>query len=128
MDDQKSFPFMDEHKPRRRRRSRSEQPSRAVAKRDDPDTSWEAAASFSPEDLSRMQAMVLAYFRRVRRSSDPELRKAFGEGSDHSDRRFAYSTLQTRRCELVRRGLIRNSGEKTLNTRGKLVIVWELVD
>jgi hypothetical protein len=122
MNDQESFPFMDAPIPRRRRQPR------AVARRNDPDTSWQAADSFSPEELNQLQAKVLAYFRRVRRSTDEEMRNAFGEDSCYTSRRYAYSTLMTRRKELERLGFIRDSGQRVLNSRGRPVIVWEIVD
>jgi hypothetical protein len=100
---------------------RLEPEPRAVARRTDPDTSWEAAESFSPEQLTRIQTVVLEYFRRVHRSTDEEMLKAL------SYMGFHHSTLETRRSELVTREFLVDSGERVLNSRNRNVVVWRLV-
>lgn len=96
-------------------------PPRAVARRTDPHTSWEAAASLNPKLLSKIQEEVLAFFRRVGRATDEQMIEAL------RDNDYANSSLQTRRCELVRLGYLRDSGVVAVNRRGRNMIVWELV-
>ena len=120
MAEQQSFPFGEGDTSRAPEPKRHPAP-RAVARRTDPHTSWEAAASLKPKVLTKIQQEVLAYFRRVGRSIDEQMIEAFRE------RDYADSTVKTRRCELVRMGYLRNSGVVAVNRRGNNMIIWELV-
>lgn len=97
-----------------------ERPSQAHARRDDPDTSHEAAAAVSPL-LNEVQRAVLAFAKRRGRDgfTDPELSAYFScDGS----------TYRSRRAELVADGLIEDSGDRRRPEEGgRRFIVWRAV-
>lgn len=93
----------------------------AVARWADPETSHEAACSLG--DLTDAQTEVLELFQRFGAMID--------EGVEQRARqvgvRQTVSGLRTRRLELCDAGLLRWSGEWSLNQRGNRSRVWELV-
>ena len=103
---------------------------RAAARRTDPDTSHAAAASV--KDLTGKQAAVLRIVRlltdRTGGATDEQIAAAYQTDLPwealpvQSD-----SGLRTRRCELVRRGLVADSGERRLNAAGRKCAVWVAV-
>jgi hypothetical protein len=90
---------------------------RAVARRGDPGTSWEAARSV--EHIRESQAEVLGMFR-GRSWVDEELVEALlAKGSRQSP-----SGIRTRRRELVDLGEIVDTGRKRRGKTGRWMIVW----
>lgn len=96
----------------------------AVARRTDPDTSHAAAASI--ENLNARQAAVLACFRHSAACvglTDDDLRRLYDSlliGPKQTD-----SSLRTRRSELVRSGLVIDSGRRRQLPTGRTAIVWK---
>lgn len=95
---------------------------KARARNSDPDTSWAAAASFTPERLTAMQGDVLAFFRQrgPHGATDAELEAALGY------RYPGFSTLRKRRSELKQAGWLRDSGQRRKNAGGSSMILWEV--
>lgn len=93
-------------------------PTKAHARRDDPDTSKEAAANVTPV-LRDLQETVFALFKHHGPMTDLQLSAFAPKGA-------AYSTYRTRRAELVDMGLLRHSGRKAFQD-GHLRIIWEAV-
>lgn len=92
-----------------------------MVRRENPDTSYEAANSFTKKRLSDIQADVLAWFRIVRRATDEELEAHF------RDKYPAQTTVSKRRTDLVRLGYLRDSGDRKWNVNNRRMIVWELI-
>lgn len=90
-------------------------PLRAVARRSDPGTSWEAAESVT--GIRESQAEVLALFREHGPMTDEEARARYRG-------RQSVSGFRTRRSELVDRGLVRDTGERRRMTTGRRAVVW----
>ena len=93
----------------------------------DPETSLAAAASV--KELTKKQEAVLELLRIYGPFTDELMVKAYLQGVD--DGRLLYqstSGLRTRRSELVRRGLVRDSGERRQLVSGRMAIVWEAPD
>lgn len=89
---------------------------RAYARSADPSTSHEAAAKVTPK-LNKIQREVLELFRINRDMTDLELQCSMqSHGSTH----------RTRRAELVKKGLIRDSGRR-VKFDGSNRIIWEIV-
>lgn len=99
----------------------------ALARATDPDTSHEAAAIVA-RNLTRRQQDVLRVMRQHTAISDValvamyDLAAAAGRVSQQSQ-----SGIRTRRCELVRRGLVRDSGKRVRLGSGRGAIAWEVV-
>lgn len=93
---------------------------RPVARATDPDTSWEAANSFTKKRLSAIQEDVLDQFRRHNTMTDEELEDALAW------KYHAQTTVSKRRTDLVRLGYLRNTGEKTWNRNNRRMIRWGL--
>jgi len=89
---------------------------KAYARNTDPGTSHEAAAKVTPK-LRKLQQEVLDIFQRHRRLTDLDLQEVTYT---------AGSTYRTRRSELVKMGLLRNSGDRK-HQAGANRIVWEIV-
>lgn len=99
----------------------------AIRARDtDPETSHEAAASVEPK-LRQAQTDILGLFRRHsdHRMTDEAL-VSLANAWLPLDRLQSPSGVRTRRAELVRAGLIRDSGERVKGSTGRRMIVWEL--
>jgi hypothetical protein len=92
---------------------------RAVARRSDPDTSHDAAASVTR--ISEMQALIVQVLEICGPLSDTALR---GHVIDHTDVRISDSGLRTRRRELVEMGKVRDSGQRVTLPTGRQSIVW----
>lgn len=95
----------------------------AHARTTDPETSHEAAASV--EHLRVKQQEVLRCLQNMDGyGSDDEIAMFYNRG-DYVEQ--SPSGLRTRRKELQRAKLVRDSGKRTYNVRNRRVIVWELV-
>jgi hypothetical protein len=101
--------------------SETREAPQARARRTDPETSREAASSFTALRLTEIQEDVLAFFRSHGPATDEELRESL------KARHPAESTLRNRRVELVQRGLIRDTGTTKFSENGRRMIVWECV-
>lgn len=100
----------------------------AHARRTDPDTSHAAAASVS--DIRQSQYAVLKVLRKrsAQGFTDEELVAAY-EVFAGGNRAYPYqstSGIRTRRSELVRLGLVEDSGVKRVMTTGRMARVWRV--
>lgn len=99
----------------------------AVARRTDPDTSHEAAAKLTPAILNIRHAGVGAAMAFNGGSgTDEQIAQIYG-GLENAPWQSP-SSLRTRRNELVKMGVVRDTGERVLNRRGNKVVVWELTN
>ena len=90
----------------------------AFARRSDPETSHEAAATV---DIRRSQEQVINLFHRYGPMTDAELLEA----ADRLSVKQSPSGLRTRRNELVAKGVLRFTGTfKRLHT-GRRARIWE---
>jgi len=91
----------------------------AYARRTDPETSHEAAASV--ENLRASQHAVWALLREIGPSTDEELAEAVRQSP-----RFLISPsgLRTRRHELVDAGLVHDTGQRKILATGRRAVVW----
>lgn len=89
------------------------------ARRTDPKTSHDAAESVY--DVTATQDYVLRALRKPR--TDVELLEAYRNFKRAP--RASESGLRTRRSELVRQGLVRDSGRRVVLESGRAAIVWE---
>ena len=96
--------------------------TRAVARANDPSTSWEAAYSLSSQYLRESQERVYDMLYSLGPSIDWALQ------SSALSFNMSPSSIRTRRSELVDLGLVVNSGEKKLTRSGRFAIVWEVVE
>lgn len=94
------------------------------ARRTDPQTSHDAAASITEETLTRNQRDVLEHLRIGGPSTDFDLVDALC----NRGRLMSPSGCRTRRKELTEAGLIRDSGKKMRLPTGRKAIVWEAVE
>jgi hypothetical protein len=94
----------------------------AHARRGDPETSHQAAASITPAKLRRSQAWVLLVFEHYPRLHDEELVHCYDMLGLPAQ---SVSGLRTRRRELVDQGYLADSGERVRLVSGRLSIVWE---
>lgn len=90
----------------------------AHARRSDPHTSHDAAKSLARGTLRASQAAVLSHFHRFGLMTDTDLVNVY-VGVPQSR-----SGLRTRRCELVDRGLIEDTGVRKRLPTGRRAIVW----
>jgi hypothetical protein len=98
------------------------------ARKSDPDTSHEAAASIG--DLRERQKVVLAIFDwpgvGFMGTTDEELGDAYQRLALAGQVPYqSPSGLRTRRSELVELGLVENSGDKRKTRSGRRAIVWQ---
>ena len=77
-------------------------------------TSVAAAEAIEPS-AATLRGKVLAYLRDSGGATDEEGMAAIGMGG---------STWRPRRCELVVRGLVRDSGQTRLTKSGRKAVVW----
>lgn len=96
----------------------------ARARRTDPETSQEAARSLSADTLRESQARVLRALVEQGPAHDYELIRRL-EAAGH---RVTRSGVQTRRSELARAGLVRDTGERVALDTGRRAIVWSATD
>lgn len=93
----------------------------AVARRDDPPTSWAAANSIDPVELTDRQRHVYECIRYFGPATDTEIAVFyFNSGRPWQ----SPSGLRTRRAELVDRGLIVDTGTTRPTPAGRQSIVW----
>lgn len=93
---------------------------RAMARATDPDTSHDAAASISEGALRDSQRFVWQILKWNGPRSDTGI-------SGLSLAQYSDSRLRTARCELVRKGLVRDSGRRERTPSGRWAAIWELV-
>ena len=101
---------------------------RAHARRTDPETSHEAAASVVK--LTLRQAAVLRCFQDTAPLSDTELAEEYHYRPEEEPPWYplqSESGLRTRRRELVDKGRLRFSGEYGLTASGRRTRIWEVV-
>lgn len=105
----------------------------AHARRTDPVTSHEAAASVEPEKMRASQAYLLAIIKDYAHVTDEELWGLYVDRSD-GDRRMGgnppkmtVSGMRTRRSELVAKKKVRDSGLRRHTATGRRTIAWEAV-
>jgi predicted ArsR family transcriptional regulator len=96
----------------------------AHARNTDPTTSHAAARTVRRTQSARIRAVILHLLRDHGPQTDAELADAYdslpgGPG-------VSPSGLRTRRCELVRQGLVVDSGGRVRLESGRTAIVWEL--
>ena len=92
---------------------------RAHARGTDPDTSHEAAASLSSDYIRASQEAVLGFLRRHGAMCDADLVARYDGTPSQSP-----SGLRTRRSELLKRGLVADTGTQTLMPSGRWAKVW----
>lgn len=95
----------------------------AHARRTDPDTSHDAAASLT--DLRRRQAAVFAALLVLGPSTDERLVESYDALVPRLPQ--SPSGIRTRRSELVARGLVHFTGDKQRIASGRLARIWEAV-
>lgn len=89
----------------------------ALARREDPETSWKAAQQIG--DLREQQAKVWAVLREGPMIDEQLILKCRDAGLGMSD-----SGVRTRRSELVEAGLVVDSGQSGRTVRGRQSIKW----
>jgi hypothetical protein len=92
-----------------------------VARRTDPETSHEAAASV--EDLTEKRRLVLTLLREIGPCTDEWL--VFCYPQYFPEHRQSPSGIRTRRRELVDAGFARWTGEKVQGKTNRMMRVWE---
>jgi hypothetical protein len=101
----------------------------AHARRGDPVTSHEAAASIKSEEIRRSQQAVLQCFRWHGPMHDVALVKHYmadaGTGSADFPKQ-SESGIRTRRSELVTKGVLEDSGQKAVLPSGRRAIIWRI--
>lgn len=98
-----------------------------LARPTDPATSHEAASS---ADLLGSQQLVYVIFEKLGHGiPDHELIDwaAFFGTAGARLRRYSPQRLRTARAELVDKGIVRDSGRRTVTEYGRDAVVWELV-
>lgn len=96
-------------------------PTRAHARRTDPDTSHDAAAMVR---VVKQRSYVLAAARTLGSFDDLLLQKTVR--AMYPDQKFSDSGVRTRRSELVRLGLMRDTGRRVVLPSHRRAIVWEI--
>jgi len=91
----------------------------AHARNADPVTSHQAAESVT--NMRTLHSLILG----VLVSAGPLTDEGIAENFSYA--MFSPSGLRSRRAELVRMGLVRDSGERKLTRSGRKTIVWEAV-
>ena len=93
----------------------------AHARTSDPWTSRAAAASLASDKIRGAQSAVLRFLRRNGPMEDERLVKIYNGDPPQSP-----SGLRTRRAELVKKGLIADSGKRIVTKSGRKAIVWQV--
>lgn len=96
----------------------------AFAHTNDPETSHQAAASITESTLRERQQAVLSLLRKYGPQTGTEVDDAYFVVYG---KRTSYSGLKTRITELVRMGLVRDSGQRKLEQSGRNHIKWEAI-
>ena len=100
----------------------------AHARRTDPITSHEAAQSLPSEKIRRSQEAVLTFLRKRGAMTDTQLTEDYPVWCGHRYPKQSSSGLRTRRDELVKRGLVVDSGRMEILPTGRRAIVWAALD
>jgi len=89
----------------------------------DPDTSYEAAASFTKDGLTEIQLDVYNFFLNQpnKEATDEELEDVL------LSKYPATSTVKKRRTDLFHKGLLCDSGTRRKNRNNRNMIVWKVV-
>lgn len=90
------------------------------ARRTDPETSHEAAASV--DNITATQSFVLQALKKPR--TDPQLIEAYRQLKKAPP--ASESGIRTRRSELVEKGLVVDSGTRSRTPFGRKAIVWSV--
>jgi len=99
-----------------------------TARTTDPDTSVEAAASIDEDQLRRSQLAVLKTLRHLVAATDAELVSSYLHRADAGLAHYqSQSGIRTRRNELVKAGLIVDTGVRAWSGR-RHHIVWAAAD
>lgn len=98
----------------------------ARARKTDPVTSHEAAASHAPLELNEKRRAVLAVLRTVGPMADEQWIGEYFDRMDGGLLAQSQSGLRTRRAELVEMGLVGQFGETKI--RNRRVIVWGVIE
>jgi hypothetical protein len=93
------------------------------ARREDPETSKQAADSIPLERLTRTQELVIYGLSTHGPATDEELISVFRSRWPGS--RISDQSICSRRAELVRKGLVRDSGNRRRTQHGQRSVVWE---
>jgi len=88
----------------------------------DPSPSFEAAQSISTERLTDVQDRILVLFKIMGPMPDDTLISYFEE---YYPNRATDQSIRSRRAELVKRGLVRDSGRDGKSKHGNRCTVWE---
>ncbi len=97
----------------------------AVARKGDPETSWAAAKSIPSERIRKSQTVILKFLRELGPMCDGEI---WDLVQWNKDPEFSLSGARTRRKELVRLELVRDSGKRKLTKANNPTIVWEAME
>jgi hypothetical protein len=89
------------------------------------DTSSEARASITPEEITRLQGEILQLLARVGPMTDEEITLQIHVGTFPTVP--ADSSIRTRRSELVTLGKVEDSGERRPSRSGRAMTVWRSV-
>lgn len=95
-----------------------------MARATDPETSHKAAASISQLKMTENRSAVLNLFVSCRQMTDEEFLVLYDRRDIEPHQ--SESGLRTRRSELVKMGLLRDSGLRKRNGNGRECIVWEV--
>ena len=90
----------------------------------DPSPSFEAAQAITAEKLTDVQYRILVLLRILGPMPDDTLISYFTEYYPH---RATDHSIRSRRAELVRKGLVRDSGRDGESKHGNRATVWEAV-
>jgi hypothetical protein len=95
----------------------------AHARREDPETSHEAAASVTPESISIQKRNIISTLRKLQLASDRQIIRAY-----HRDfgKRVSEQSIRSRRNELTKAGLIEWSGKFQTPPSGRRERLWRL--
>lgn len=94
----------------------------ARARNTDPETSKAAAEAWGHHKLTATQTFVMSFFMAKGSGTDAELEEWIAR--IYPKEKFAPSSLRKRRCDLVEKSILRNSGRRD---EGRQMIIWELV-
>jgi len=100
----------------------------AHARTTDPITSHQAAASIKKDKVRLSQEAVLRVFKQFGAMTDQELLKKYAFCIDYCGwliPQQSESGIRTRRSELVTKGLVVDSGEKSMLPTGRKAIIWK---
>lgn len=94
----------------------------------DPDTSTEAAQSQREINITGARAALLDLMRELGEATDEEIATAYAWLLERElVPQHTPSGLRHRRDELLKKGMLRDTGEKRLNVSGRRARVWAFV-